>query len=510
MGVEEQETLSTARTNTNDNATYLYKENTNGEVIERYLVPCPSADPADPLVWHQWRKHVAMVSTCFFVFMSQFANGSITPIIVPILIDFQISVAQATRLITLNILATGVGNLFWIPLAQKFGRRPTFIACSMLFFGSAVWCAVATSYSSLLGARTISGLAAAACEVLGVAIASDMYFLHERGTMVGLYAFMQGAGPALGSVFGGLVAHATPQWRWVFWMTAIPSGICMLTVFFLIPETNFRRPIADNKAGMTPTEFEQLRRSINLGPQAALSLTRWYDRETSLWKFFIRPILLLPLPVVLFASVNYGLTLGWVVIQATANSTAFSEIYNFSTIGVGNINIAALIGGIIGCLYGGPGSDYIVRWLSVRHRGQFEAEYRLWSLIGPFICGPIGLLLWGCGLGYQLDPYVAITGTGVSYGVVCAVATICITYMVDTYKPLSADVITILQVFRGVFAFAVSFAVTPWTVNSGFVKMSGYMTLIEGVTFATAVPLYWYGARISQWTVKKYGLYNQD
>jgi hypothetical protein len=81
--------------------------------------------------------------------------------------------------------------LFWMPLAQKFGRRPTFIACAVLFFGCgtynplrsvlallmqvpAVWCGVATSYSSLLGARVVIGFAAAACEVLGVAIVGDI------------------------------------------------------------------------------------------------------------------------------------------------------------------------------------------------------------------------------------------------------------------------------------------------------------------------------------------------
>lgn len=41
--------------------------------------------------------------------MSCFANGTITPLIVPIIIDFKVSVEQATRLITLNILFTGVG-----------------------------------------------------------------------------------------------------------------------------------------------------------------------------------------------------------------------------------------------------------------------------------------------------------------------------------------------------------------------------------------------------------------
>lgn len=61
--------------------------------------------------------------------------------------------------------------------------------------------------------------------------------------------------------------------------------------------------------------------------------------DTSLWTFFIRPILLLPLPAVMYASLTYGVTLGWCVIQATANATAFPELYNSSALGVGNINI---------------------------------------------------------------------------------------------------------------------------------------------------------------------------
>lgn len=167
----------------------------------------------------------------------------------------------------------------------------------------------------------------------------------------------------------------------------------------------------------------------------------------------------------------------------------------------------AFIGGILGCLFGGAGSDWVVRWLSVRNRGRFEPEYRLWCLIVPFVFGPIGLMLWGCGLGNAMDPYVAIAGTGITYAIVCAVAAISITYMVDTYKPLSADVITMLQIFRGPFAFAVSFTVTPWTKNSGYVKMSGYMTLISSAVFLTTVPLYIYGARMREWTVKKFNLY---
>jgi hypothetical protein len=41
----------------------------------------------------------------------------------------------------------------------------------------------------------------------------------------------------------------------------------------------------------------------------------------------------------MYASLTYGVTLGWCVIQATVNATAFPEIYRSSAIGVGNINI---------------------------------------------------------------------------------------------------------------------------------------------------------------------------
>lgn len=92
------------------------------------------------------------------------------------------------------------------------------------------------------------------------------------------YSFMQGAGPALGSVFGGLVVNATNSWRWTMWLSAFPSGVCVLLVFFLIPETNFRRSVEATKAGITPSQFAELRRTLRLSNRQALGMTGWYDR----------------------------------------------------------------------------------------------------------------------------------------------------------------------------------------------------------------------------------------
>lgn len=89
---------------------------------------------------------------------------------------------------------------------------------------------------------------------------------------------MIGAGPALGSVFGGLVANASTNWRWVMWMSAIPSGISMMLVLLFIPETNFHRSVEANMAGITPVQLDELRCTLHFSNRAALSMTRWLDR----------------------------------------------------------------------------------------------------------------------------------------------------------------------------------------------------------------------------------------
>lgn len=61
------------------------------------------------------------------------------------------------------------------------------LVCSVVFLGSNVWQALATSYSSLLGGRALIGIAAATSESLMPVVIADLVFLHERGTWMGIY-----------------------------------------------------------------------------------------------------------------------------------------------------------------------------------------------------------------------------------------------------------------------------------------------------------------------------------
>jgi hypothetical protein len=129
----------------------------------------------------------------------------------------------------------------------------------------------------------------------------------------------------------------------------------------------------------------------------------------------------------------------------------------------------------VGCLVGGPLSDYLVGIISKRRGGYFKPEFRLWCLIPSFLFGPIGLMLWGGGLGDHLPAMVAIAGSGITYGVLCAVPTVAMTYVVDSYRPLAGETMTILTAFKNTFAFGLSFAVIPWLEKDGFVKVSSFL-----------------------------------
>lgn len=85
---------------------------------------------------------------------------------------------------TVCSLMIGVGNLVWVPLAIKYGRRPVYIVTFLIMTGTCIWCAVATSFQSMLAARTIFGFAGAGPEIVAPLILADIFFLHERGAVM--------------------------------------------------------------------------------------------------------------------------------------------------------------------------------------------------------------------------------------------------------------------------------------------------------------------------------------
>lgn len=70
----------------------------------------------------------------------------------------------------------------------------------------------------------------------------DLFFLHERGTQTGVQAIWLSLGSSLAPVVSGYLIQGA-GWRWFQWLCAILGGINVLLIFFLTPETQYRRSL---------------------------------------------------------------------------------------------------------------------------------------------------------------------------------------------------------------------------------------------------------------------------
>lgn len=65
---------------------------------------------------------------------------------------------------TTTALLQGIGNFIWMPLANKYGRRPIYLISYTIYLVCAIWAACTHSYGSFLTARILLGFGAGAAE----------------------------------------------------------------------------------------------------------------------------------------------------------------------------------------------------------------------------------------------------------------------------------------------------------------------------------------------------------
>lgn len=84
-------------------------------------------------------------------------------------------------------------------------------------------------------------------------------------------------------------------------------------------------------------------------------------------------------PAVAFCALQYSLAILGIATVVTTQGTLYPlPPYNFGSIGVGNMNLPPVIGSVLGALFGGPLSDYLIMKVAHRRNGIYEPETRLW------------------------------------------------------------------------------------------------------------------------------------
>jgi EmrB/QacA subfamily drug resistance transporter len=111
----------------------------------------------------------------------------------------------------------------WGKLADLRGRKPVLLAGAALFLVGSLGCGHAHSMEALIAWRAVQGLGAGATQPVTFTIVGDLFDVHERGRMQGVFGAVWGLAGLVGPLVGGAIVH-TVGWRWIFWMN-VPFGI---------------------------------------------------------------------------------------------------------------------------------------------------------------------------------------------------------------------------------------------------------------------------------------------
>lgn len=247
------------------------------------------------------------------------------------------------------------------------------------------------------------------------------------------------------AVFGGafftpiVVGRITKTmgWPWTFYFVAIFCALCFPAVFFLCPETAYRRESSlnldllssdspatvhhtDGDADAVAAASDDPEKSgTSTAPAAAhehngasgtkttafpakatfsqqLALFNGRKSDESFWKLLLRPLPLFIQPAFLWACLIQGLLIGWTVFIGVLLAKFFiATPLWWDEVNVGYAYTAPFIGAILGFVIAGALADWSARYMTKLNGGIYEPEFRLVLVIPQMILGCAGVYGWG-------------------------------------------------------------------------------------------------------------------
>lgn len=220
-------------------------------------------------------------------------------------------------------------------------------------------------------------------------------------------------------------------------------------MIFALPETLFSRSPAILAQHQERTYRQML-----------FSFRRNRLRDRSLQaRDFVRPFEMLRYPSVALTLIYYMVTFCYgTILPAVTVAILFGQTYHFSTGIIGlMLGLPLLIGSALGELLSGPFSDWVMYRYAIRHNGERKPEARLPASFASVLLCPAGIIIYGACVEHKTHWIGPCLGMAIASFGLQLVTTVNYTYCSDCYKPQSAEIGSLYNFGRQVFAFPLGF-----------------------------------------------------
>ncbi|CAK7893932.1 protein Hol1p [[Candida] anglica] len=515
------------------------------------LQPQPSSNPNDPLRWPKSKKIAQFSLLWFWAFMQAVTVNWSGPIYTLWTEEFNCTFMQLNISAAICFIFLGIGSVFLQPTAMKFGRRFVYLASTFFAMISNIIGAQGNTVEVLYVVNFLSGFAAAPGDTLVEISTTDVFYQHERASYLSWFVMALYAGSDLGPVACGYIVE-TMSWRWCYYFQVIILGAIFIAQLFYMEDTTFERreteeledtimqQIKSRETILSAVQSGQLSQervnsddklntivsvnnSINTDDDSidhSIPMRTYWQRmrlvesefnDSRSWlTIFYRPFFLFTIPAVMWGGLVYGSQMMWLSLLGTTQSEIFSVApYNFTTPQVGLTNISALVGSLIGMVYGGPFVDWVTIKLSERNNGIMEPEFRLWTMIVPTILNAAGLLAYGLGVAYEAHWFISAgLGQALLGFSMASSGTICLTYSVDSYPKLASEGLVLMLLLRNLIGCGFTFAIQPWLDKSGLKLTTWLMFMLSIVINGSFVIMIKWGKDFRRATKDRYYKYS--
>jgi sugar porter (SP) family MFS transporter len=152
---------------------------------------------------------------------------------------YALSPASLGVTVSSALLGTILGAMFAGIPGDRLGRRDSLRIMAMLYMASALGCAFAWNWPSLVFFRFIGGLGIGGSSVLGPMYIAEVSPAKWRGRLVGFFQFNIVCGILLAYLSNyllGLASLGSTEWRWKLGVPALPA-ILFFAMLFGIPRS---------------------------------------------------------------------------------------------------------------------------------------------------------------------------------------------------------------------------------------------------------------------------------
>lgn len=137
-------------------------------------------------------------------------------------------------------LGLAVGQGFYGPLSDRFGRtRPLFVGLA-LFVLASIGCALAPTIDFLIAVRFFQALGACSGQVIVRAVVRDLFEPREAVQMFSLLVLVMGVSPVLAPLAGGQMLLFF-KWRAIFWAMSVLGAIGLAGALIRLKETHTKK-----------------------------------------------------------------------------------------------------------------------------------------------------------------------------------------------------------------------------------------------------------------------------